>query len=204
MRPRSVLVAIALLALVAGAPAANAKTKAKAKAKPKPKPKPVCMLLTDKAGDGSFLAAPVNSPTLDIVSGDMATGAKTIVAVLRLTSADFAHDYMSHLGFNWYIAATSTTGHSFAFDADLDPAGGWTIRAKVDSAQLPAAATAFKIDGNSLVWTVQRSASPELTRPKLVLRLFRAGSEVESATADSTDVAKTTYTDRQPSCVPAS
>jgi len=74
----------------------------------------------------------------------------------------------------------------------------------VDSAQLPAAATAFKIDGNSLVWTVQRSASPELTRPKLVLRLFRAGSEVESATADSTDVAKTTYTDRQPSCVPAS
>jgi hypothetical protein len=67
-----------------GATAALAKTKAK------PAPKPSCLMLTDAPGDAKVQGQGNNYAVDDIVSGDIATGNKTIVGVLRLASGDSA------------------------------------------------------------------------------------------------------------------
>jgi hypothetical protein len=67
------VVALLVCASLAGAGAAGAATKAA----------PVCNIVTDDKGDGSFVATP-NSKALDVVSADIATGAKTVTAVIRV------------------------------------------------------------------------------------------------------------------------
>jgi len=46
----------------------------------------VCLQITDGTGDGMTLGVPASQDSLDIVSGDIATGRKNLVAVLRLKS----------------------------------------------------------------------------------------------------------------------
>jgi len=74
------------LALVASVTAAGA---AGAATKPKPKPvKPVCNLVTDDKGDGAGLVN--NQDGLDVLSGDLASNAKSVTAVIRLAAAPVA------------------------------------------------------------------------------------------------------------------
>src|SRR5436305_14825393 len=85
MRARSFLAVAAVTALVA-APAAGAATK---KSAPKRPPvKTYCNLLVDKSGDGKWLV--FNEKNLDVQSLDIATGAKTMVAVERLGDTDYS------------------------------------------------------------------------------------------------------------------
>jgi len=206
MRTRSVLAVLAAVALVA-APAAGAATKKKPA--PKPKPKTYCNLLVDTTpGDESWNAVPaVSSPGLDIKSGDIATGAKQMVAVLRLGSVDFkpTDDHWAVLGYSWSFAATSTLGQAYAFTAILELNGTVNGSASVDGQSVPAT---FSIDPstNSFKWVVERKNVPALARPKNVFKEFRAQSEVESGTADSAPSmpASDIYPDRGLSCVKAS
>lgn len=196
MTARRLLAAFTVLALAA-APASYA-----AKAKPKPKPKPVCNLLTDETGDGSWdLAPPVSTKTLDIVGGDLATGSKQMVAVLRLGSTDFASDPYSHLGYNYSFAATSTLGQVYSFTAIYGLTGLFTWAATVDGKTVNG--VKFSAANNMLTWTIDRSASPNLARPKNVFHIFRAQSQVESSSADSALNTTNTYADRALSCVHA-
>jgi hypothetical protein len=48
-----------------------------------PKAAPVCNIVTDDKGDGTLIATP-NSKALDVVSADIATGPKTVTAVIRV------------------------------------------------------------------------------------------------------------------------
>jgi hypothetical protein len=79
------LAALAALALPTASYAAN---------RPAPKPAKVCFQLTDEQGDAYVGSANNNpagqpaTPALDIVSGDIATGARNLVAVLRLKTLD--------------------------------------------------------------------------------------------------------------------
>ncbi|MBV9097334.1 MAG: hypothetical protein JO079_04670, partial [Frankiaceae bacterium] len=54
------------------------------------KAKPSCLMLTDPRGDAKIGGQGNNYAVDDIVSGDIATGKKTIVGVLRLASGDSA------------------------------------------------------------------------------------------------------------------
>jgi hypothetical protein len=196
MRSRPALAAAAALTLLV-APAVDAVAKAK------PKPKPLCTLLTDITGDGKMNLAPVvSSPALDIVSGDIATGSKTMVAVLRLGSTDYspANDPWARSGYDWYLATTSTLGHSYSFTVSLGYLGTMTPAATVDGQTV---AVDFKVVGNTFQWTMQRKLSPDLSRPKNVLHEFRAGSNVESTSADRALTSTTKYPDRASSCVHA-
>src|SRR4051794_35443756 len=84
MRPRSLLPVLAVLAVLV-APAAHAATYKKHKPAKK-----YCNSLKDQSGDGKWLLVPVvSSPELDVISGDIATGSKTLVGVLRLAGGDF-------------------------------------------------------------------------------------------------------------------
>lgn len=66
--------ALAVVLVAAGAPAAAAKAK------------PVCQLVTDATGDATLADGTPNRAALDIVSADVATGARNLVGVVRLAS----------------------------------------------------------------------------------------------------------------------
>jgi hypothetical protein len=72
------------LALVGSLTAVGA---ASAATKPKPKPlKPVCNLVTDDKGDASITGFDPSNASTDILSGDIASNAKVISAVIRLAA----------------------------------------------------------------------------------------------------------------------
>lgn len=202
MRARSVLAALAVIALVA-APAAGAATK---KPPAKTKPKTYCNLLVDTTpGDQSWKAVPVvSSPALDIKSGDIATGAKQVVAVLRLGSVDFnpVDDHWAVLGYAWNFAADSSLGTEYSFDAILELNGTVKASVTIDHQSVP---FTFSIDSatNSFKWVVNRKDVPSLARPHNVFKNFRGHSEVESGTADDAPSmpASDTYPDRGLSCL---
>ena len=90
------------VAVVGALAIAGISTQAGAASKPKPKPvKPVCNLLTDDAGDASFLPG-VADDNLDILSADVATSAKTLTVELRLKSYS-ATDTNAPFGRNYYV-----------------------------------------------------------------------------------------------------
>ena len=68
-----------------------------------PKVKPVCNIVTDDKGDGTLIATP-NAKPLDIVSADIATGKKTVTAILRLDG--LGSDPMTTLGVEYKINFT--------------------------------------------------------------------------------------------------
>jgi hypothetical protein len=64
---------------------------------------PVCNIVTDDKGDGSLVATP-NSKALDVVSADIATGAKTVTAIIRVDG--MGTDPMTTLGVEYKINFT--------------------------------------------------------------------------------------------------
>jgi len=202
MRARSVLAVIAVIALVA-APAAGATTKKK------PAVKTYCNLLVDQSGDGTIVPG-VTSKGLDIVGGDLATGKKTMVAVLRLSDTDFSqsHDPLSTFEYAWSFAATSSYSQSYSFTAKYY-SGSLTYGASVDGA--PVTVTKFTVNhsNNTFTWVINRSVDKTLTRKNTVFRGFRGQSEVfGSSSSDSAPnnqaTMKSTYPDMGKSCVAAS
>lgn len=92
----------------------------------KPKVKPVCNLITDEEGDATaFAVLPSgfpNAPALDVLSADIATGAKNLSAVIRVKDIDAgdtiptaAHTYY----FNFNVGDTALFIHG-----DADGTGG--------------------------------------------------------------------------------
>jgi hypothetical protein len=207
MRARSVLAVAAVIALVA-APAANAK----ARPKPKPKPKIYCNLLQDKPNDGTSDINPlVTSPALDIRSGDVATGPKTMVAVLRLASTDYslATDHWGQtLGYAWTFGVSSNVGQKFTFGAILHAySGSMTSSVAIDNVGVTV--KSFKVDknANTFTWVIDRSVDKTLTRKSTVFKEFRGTSKALDATADAAPDTPTPltviYPDKALSCVHA-
>ena len=87
-------------------------------------PKPVCNLITDATGDGKVA---VPAADLDIVSGDLATNAKTITAVLRLAGDPTARNPQALGGKNYYVTfnAPGVAEQQF-LSAQIDPVLGAT------------------------------------------------------------------------------
>lgn len=202
MRARSVLAVIAAIALVA-APAAGAT------AKKKPPVKTYCNLLTDPPGDGTVVPG-VTSKGLDILSGDLATGKKTMVAVLRLADTDFSqsHDPWSTFEYAWSFATTSSYGQSYSFTAKYN-SGTLTWGAAVDNA--PVTVTRFTRDqkNNTFTWVINRSVDKTLTRKNTIFRDFRGqsdafGSNSSDSAPNNQAMMKSTYPDLGHSCVAAS
>ena len=204
MRVRSALAVLAATAMVA-APAANAATKKKP---PAPKPKTYCNLLVDSSkGDESWNLVPVvTSPGLDVQTGDVATGGKEMVAVLRLGSTNFSptSDHWALFGYNWVFGFDSSAGTTFEFDASTAWGGPVKGSVQVDHQSAP---STFSVDSatNSFKWVVNRKDVPSLSKPHLVFKGFRAHSEFLSGSADDAPSMppSDTYPDRGLSCVKA-
>lgn len=184
MRARSVLAVLAVIALVA-APAAGATTKKKAAAKPKI----YCNLLTDPANDFTATAMPADkSPALDIIGGEFATGKTTVVAVLKLagTNVSTTSDPWAELGYEWTFGMQSTLGQTYSFSASTSLGNPIKGSAAVDNAAV--SGVKFTVDNtkHTFTWTFNRTAAPNLSRPKNVFHAFFAYSKMLSDSADST------------------
>lgn len=203
MRARSVLAAVAVIALVA-APAANAKSK------PRPPVKKYCNLLQDKPNDGNSTLPMVGSSDLDIVSGDLSTGPKTMVAVLRIAGSDFnlATDHWGQaLGYGWTFGATSNYGQKFTFSATLHAySGTLTGGVAIDSSGVAVKSFKFDPKAKTFTWVIDRSVDKTLTRKSTVFKQFRGESTVFDTSADHApdqNPTSATYPDRGLSCVHA-
>ena len=114
---RPVLALGVCAALAAATGVAGATTKAAT-------PKPVCNLITDAKGDGSVVTG---SDDLDILSGDIATNAKTITAVLRLAGDPSSVNPQAPGGKEYYVSFVAPGSDQPQFlSASFDPTGGAT------------------------------------------------------------------------------
>jgi hypothetical protein len=193
-------IALALLAPMASAPAV-------AKAKPKPKPpKPVCNLITDETNDSGGLYK--SSKALDVTSADVATGKKTLVAVVRVQTTDMSNDTWAPVGYSWFFGWT-IVGTKYAVSARRSFSSAdmaftykfqWTIG--TTTIDWPSSWAKPTIDKTSYKFVVPRSAIPGLKKSKQVLVDLQTGSGAFGGNADQASSAAK-YPDLYPSCVKA-
>jgi hypothetical protein len=192
------LVALGLLAPVATAPAS---------AKPKPKPpKPVCFLIKDDLNDsgGSYKS----SKALDVTSADVATGAKYLVAVVRVQTTNMDGDVWAPVGYRWFFGWTiQGVKYAVSVRRSLDTTKAaytykWSYTVGLTESDWPDSWPKPVITPASYSWTMPRTAVPGLKKPGQLLVDLQAGSLALGGNADQASSA-TKYKDRTPSCVKA-
>ncbi len=160
-----------------------------------------CPLLLDARGDARILGLlPAGETRVDIVSGDIASGQTSVVAVLRL--ATLAPDVLTTVlsadwSFAWDINGTTYAGT--AHQPALSSVIVGSFRAGATAVPV-----AFQVDpaNATLTWVVPRSAFPDLDTPHQTFGAIRATTAVFSSTADVV-VSKQTYEDRRKGCIDA-
>jgi hypothetical protein len=163
-----------------------------------------CNLLVDVAGDGiwSLGAGVVNSPQLDIRSGDVASGATTVVAVLRMTS--LVDNVYSQLGPGWSIG-WRINGHAYTADLrrGIGPNPNYIATFESPSGTVITPAWSYDLGTGVITWTIPRAALPDLATPGQTFTDIAAATRLLSYSADQAN-STATYVDQTASCVPAS
>ena len=168
--------------------------------------KTACNLVSDKANDsGLFVpAGPVRTPAHDITSVDVATGKKTLVVVMRLTTTALAGDPAASGGITWDVKFTiGGVGHQFT--RKIAQNGTITDTALQNNAAI--AGLVVKMDGKTVTFTVPRNNVPKLKAKNAVLTGFFASTQSGAPGAsydyapDNARGSSATYIDRQASCV---
>jgi hypothetical protein len=109
------LLSLSSLVLTCGVAGAAAK---------KPVPKPVCNLVLDDAGDASVLGPDPSDSSLDILSADVASDAKSFTAVLRVKSVSAGS--LAATGRNYYVQITTPSyPNPIYFSYETDPTGAY-------------------------------------------------------------------------------
>jgi uncharacterized protein GlcG (DUF336 family) len=146
MRTTRLAVSLAVLLSATGLNAAQAAAR-----------KPLCLQVVDPSGDGTALAGQ-KSDAVDIVSGDIATGKRNLVAAMRLSSVEadqFQATGASYI-WSWTVGgvAQSVAYHVYADGSatgrfDADTSGG----SLTDEQNVTAVADRAT---NTITWTVPR------------------------------------------------
>ena len=169
------------------------------------KAKPACNLILDKAGDARA-AVVLTSDGLDILSGDIATGKKTLVGTLRLKKTAVNGDTAALMGTRWDLRFT-LQGSTYILWRRVSAAPnytesfGMTINGvEVADAKLKPKAAA---SATAITWTVPRAAFAGLKKPKGKFSEIGATTYSSSTNADAAD-STATYQDMASSCLKAS
>jgi hypothetical protein len=174
--------------------------------------KVVCLQIQDETGDGTNGVVP-NQDSLDILSGDIATGKKNLVGVLRMKSVNpdqilvggVTYQLKFASGGTPYVLSYRTYGMG---EPDADIAIGDSINGGSTFA------VDFAVDPNTgtITWTVPRKSIPALKKPGAKFSGLAATSAISnnmkgptgtsrgSTSADSAETAKT-YVDGTTTCV---
>jgi hypothetical protein len=171
--------------------------------------KPVCNLVSDKSGDAvfGFAGQGTPAPAFDILSYDVATGQKTLVAVLRLKSTDAKADNAAALGLTW-TASFHVGDKAYTLERRLGPqpsGGAVTDTASVDGK--PMSGVTVNVAPGTITWTVPRAdVAPLKAKHAVVTGLFAQSSSSLSHdwAPDSGTGSNVQYPDRAASCVKAS
>lgn len=167
-------------------------------------PKFTCNLLIDAQGDTS----PVQSPHLDIRSGDIASGPLTVVGVLRLRSLRTTDTYAA-TGARWDLSFT-VKGAQYVFSLRRDATGAATAtftRAYGLGDPVAVATPAWAFEHDSIRWTVPRALVSELPAIPAGDGIHGLSAQTFGTPADvEADVALTSasYADGTASCLRAS
>jgi hypothetical protein len=195
MRTRNLLLCAGAAALLAPATPASAKT--------------LCNLVSDKPGDAIVGVAGqgVPAPAYDILSYDVATGKKTLVAVLRVKSTDPKADNAAALGMT-YTVTFQIGGKTLKFDRKIGPqasGGAVTDTTTIDGA--PLAGVKVTVAPGTITWTVPRgNVAPLKAKKPVVTGLYSqtTSSMSHDWAPDSGTGSSVQYPDKAPSCVKAS
>jgi hypothetical protein len=195
VRLRRLALCTLAVSLVATAPTAHAATKKK----PKPKPKPVCNLLVDVSGDGRSTVMPtVEGAPMDITGADIATGTKTLVAVLRVGTTDASSYNWAKLGYGVSMQF-KILGKTYTFERKRKAGTAETYEDTFQNGPVKSVA----VTPTSIAWTIDRTAIDDLKKPKIVITNLTASSRPFVSNGDAGSSTKT-YADKYPSCVRAS
>jgi hypothetical protein len=154
-----------------------------------------CPLLSDPPGD-AFLAGPVPSPAVDVVSGDVASDATNVVAVLRVASLTGPDAVLrGQWFFEWRIA-----GVQHYVQLTRDAAGRYTSLHERDGVYWAPPAFAVDTATGTITWTMPRSEVPDLASPGATFDTLAAATIGPVGFADSA-TSTATYADGSPGCV---
>jgi hypothetical protein len=204
MNPRYGICLAAVLAFGSAAPAFAA-------TKPLPKS---CSLLSDSPGDATQAAGP-SSDSIDIVGGDLGSGAKNLVVLLRLKS--LAKDPLTTPGatyvFTWQAGATKQTATLLQF-SDGTRKASFKADAATGSnvAEVP---VGYGVDTATatILWSIPRRVVPQLKTKGVKFTGLAASARPAVNIAMPTGSASTTilsgdeassprsYVDSTPTCV---
>ena len=168
-----------------------------------PKPSKVCQLLTDPSGDTGLpqASAPIEAPSLDILSADIASSAKTLAGVIRVrslrddptTTVGAQYILYFYVGeAEWRLTGKRQNGSNDVFT--LRPPGTGASDSPIDGK--------FDTATNAIYFSVPRKAVPELKNFK-VTGLRSVASVSPPGTALDSAEGNKAYVDLTPSCLPA-
>lgn len=168
-----------------------------------------CLQIVDPSGDGTVLGvAPQGQDALDILSGDVATGKRNLVAAVRVKSLN---------------AQTPVGGRQYAFGFTAGSAYLLTYTVDIDGATRAAVsqdntATTISVDAaidtasGTITWTVPRKSFAALKKPgakitglnakaSYAIAMSLPGSRTDFATPSDTASTGKSYSDMTPTCL---
>lgn len=173
-----------------------------------------CPILTDPTGDGHTpaispvppalhptVAAAINSPAIDIVSADLASGATEVAVELRVD--DLTQDVMSTFNVQWFVGfRVGTTRYAVSASRGLN---GTTYDGAFRASGLPDVAIPVAVDltTSSFRWEFPRSYIPEIATPGATFHTIAATTGWFVSNADAVTTTDT-YVDQDPGCITAS
>lgn len=169
--------------------------------KPRPAPKPVCNLLVDDKDDGYATTggAVLRSPAMDIHGADIATGKKTVVGVLRLQKADTSMDPVAWLGMTWNLNF-KVRGNSYSFERERPFGKNERFEYNAPGPAAPKVKETVTRTHLEVRFEIQRSAIPELKKPKAVIENIAVSGTVFFTNGDAGSTQRD-YADLTPSCL---
>lgn len=173
---------------------------------------PVCMQVVDDAGDGFTLGlGPANRDSLDILSADIATGKKNVVAALRLKSV--ASDPLLAGGVVYFVRwAANGTEHVFEYRTYATGEKEATLTVGTGSDAVVTAVDAI-VDGSTstVTWTAPRKSVPALKKAgtkftnlrvnSAMGQSWRAAASSRGSTGADMATSPKSYTDLTPTCL---
>lgn len=170
----------------------------------------LCRLMVDPAGDGTAFAGTPSRDSLDIVSGDIATGSRNLVAALRLKS--FAADPSLAAGATYTVEfAVGKVEHELVLR--VYATGEREAFLVVDGIRQVPVTAVVDPTTSTITWTAKRALVPVLVRRGVKMSLAATsaastnvqvdgwGTRWSPVAADSARVEGRTYVDGTPTCL---
>ena len=171
--------------------------------------KTLCLQIVDPSGDGSIMdVAPQTQDALDILSGDIATGKKNLVAAVRVKSLSSTTPVG---GRQYAFGFTAGSTYLLTYTVDLDGATRAAVSQDNTGTTISVEATVDTASG-TITWTVPRKSFPALKKAGAKLTGLNAkasyaaamslpGSRTDATTPSDTASTGRSYTDLTPTCL---